>query len=358
MALLQGSDCHSLAVFLSMEVPDMGNRSLQGLQSVRPSKGMSRRRLLAAALAGAALSPAVQAQDNWPTRPVHLVLPFGAGATADAFARSLGPVMSESLGQPVVIENRAGAAGVIGSQYVARAAPDGYTLLVTFATHYSLPFMQKAVPYEPLKDFTPIIAGAKIQAVLAVHPSHPAKTMAEFVALAKAAPHPVQYGSGGMQLFGEMLAQAADIKMTHVAYKGGGPMMTDLLGGQITTGLTVLSSALPHVKAGRLRVLSVLTDKRTTVAPDVPAVTETVPDYRPMDTWVGVLGPAGLPPAVVERVHAEVRKALATPAVRAKLTDIGFEVTGDMSSKEFAESVRERVELYRSVTQAAGIVPE
>lgn len=336
----------------------MGNRFLQGLRAARLSHGVSRRGLLTTMLVGATMAATAQAQGNWPTGPVHLVLPFAAGATADAFARSLGPVLSEGLGQPVVIENRAGAGGVIGSQYVARANPDGHTLLVTFATHYSLPFMQSAVPFDPLKDFTPIIAAAKIQAVLAVHPSHPARTMSEFVAQAKAAPHPVQYGSGGMQLFGEMLAQAADVRMSHVAYKGGGQMMTDLLGGQITTGVTVLSSARQHVQSGKLRVLSVLSDKRAGVSPDIPAVTETVPDYRAMDTWVGILGPAGMPPAVVERVHAQVRKALVNPAVRGRLTELGFEVTGDLSPAQFADSVRERVELYRRVTRTAGIVPQ
>ncbi len=337
----------------------MGNRFNQSPRVVRAGAGVSRRRVMGAALATAALAPTgALARKAWPTRPVHLVLPFAAGATADAFARTIGPVLSETLGQPVVIENRAGAGSVIGSQYVARSAPDGHTLMATFATHYSLPFMQKAVPFDPLKDFTPIIAAAKIQTVLAVHPSHPAKTLAEFVAHAKAASKPVQYGSGGLQLFGEMLAQAADVKMLHVAYKGGGQMMTDLLGGQIDTGLTVLSSAVPHLKSGKLRALSVLSDKRAAVVPDIPAVTETVPGYRAMDTWVGILGPAGLSPAVVERVHAEVRKALATPAVRDRLQEIGFEIAEEQTPAQLADAVRERVALYGRVTRLAGIVPE
>ncbi len=296
--------------------------------------------------------------DAWPSRPIHLIVPFPPGATADAFVRTIQPKLSEALGQPVVVENKPGANGTIGSLQVAKAAPDGYTLLVTFATHYSLPFIQKAVPFDVVKDFTPIIAAAKITTVLAVHPSNPAKNMNEFLARAKASPQGVQYGSGGLVLFGELLAQAADIKMIHVPYKGGGLMMTDLLGGQIDTGITVLSSAMPQVKADKLRVLAVLTDKRAKAAPDIPAVTESVPNFTPQDTWIGLLGPAGLPKPIVDRVYAEMKKIIETPATRDRFGEIGFEVTGDLTPAQLSDAAKVSYETYRRVTAKAGIQPE
>ena len=317
--------------------------------------------MLAAVIMAAPLPTAAQgtaAAGDWPSRPIHLILPYAPGATADAFARAVGPRLAESLGQPVVIENRPGAGGAIGSAQVAKSAPDGYNLLVTFSTHYSLPFLQKAVPNDPVRDFTPIIAAATIQTVVAVHPSHPAKTMAEFLSQARATPQGVLYGTGGLVLFGELLAQTAGIRMIHVPYKGGGPMLADLLGGQITTGLTVLSTAMPHVKANRLRVLAVMSDKRARIAPDIPALTETLPDYSMADSWVGVLGPAGMPRPLVNRIHAEVKKTLDAAAVRDLLNGAGFEVTGNLSPEQLAESVVKTVEVFRRVTANARIVPE
>lgn len=324
-------------------------------------KSISRRVAVSLALAACA-APALAQSDSgagkWPSRTIHLIVPFPPGATADAFARAIEPKLAQALGQPVVVENRSGANGVIGSLQVAKAKPDGHTLLLTFATHYSLPFIQKAVPFDVVKDFTPIIAAAKITTVLAVHPRHPAKNMSEFLAHARASSAGSLYGSGGLVMFGELLAQAADIKMVHVPYKGGGLMMTDLLGGQIDTGLTVLSSALPQVQQGKLRVLAVLSDKRSPVAPEIPAITESVPGFTPQDTWVGILGPAGLPKPIVERVHDEVKKIIETPALRARFAEIGFEVTGDLTPTQLSDEVKTRHEAYRRVTEKAGIQPE
>lgn len=298
----------------------------------------------------------------WPQRAVRLILPFPPGAAADAFARPLAPKLAESLGQPFIVENRAGAGGAIGSDLVAKSAPDGHTLLVTFATHYSLLFLQKAVPYDTLKDFTPVIAAASIHTVLAVHPSHPSKSMADFLEFARKNTAPVQYGVGGVgsgpHLAGELLSQASGVKLAYVPYKGGGPMMTDLLGGQIPVGLTVLSSAIPHSKSGRLRVLALMADKRAASAPDIPAITETVASYALPDIWVGVLGPAALPMPISTRVHAEVSKAMNTPDVREKLVGAGFELTGTLSPQALAESVRRSVETFRRITSQAGIQPE
>lgn len=308
-----------------------------------------------------AFALAAPAQD-WPARPIRLVLPFPPGAAADAFARPVAPKLAEALGQRVIIDNRAGAGGAIGSEYVARSAPDGYTLLVTFATHYSLPFFQKAVPYDAVRDFTPIIAAAAIHTVLAVHPSHPAKTMAEFLDAARKSPAPVLYGVGGVgsgpHLAGELLAQAAAIKLNHVPYKGGGPMMSDLLGGQILVGMTVLSTAIPQAKSGKLRILALMADRRATIAPDISAVTESVPEYVLPDIWVGLLGPAGLPPAIAARLNAEVAKVINLPEVRERLVGAGFEITANQSHTEFAVSVQRGVEIFRRITAQAGIRPE
>ena len=299
---------------------------------------------------------------TWPQRAVRLILPFPPGAAADAFARPIAPKLAESLGQPFIVENRAGAGGAIGSDFVAKSAPDGHTLLVTFATHYSLPFFQKAVPYDALRDFTPVIAAASIHTVLAVHPSHPARTMADFLEFARKSTAPVQYGVGGVgsgpHLAGELLSQASGVKLAYVPYKGGGPMMTDLLGGQISVGLTVLSSAIPQEKSGRLRVLALMADKRAASAPDIPAITETVASYTLPDIWVGVLGPAALPMPIAMRVHGEISKAMNMPDIREKLVGAGFELTGTLQPQALAESVRRSVETFRRITSLAGIQPE
>lgn len=310
----------------------------------------------AAALMAAATGASAQ---DWPSRAVHLILPYAPGATADAFARPIGPKLSEALGQPVVIENRPGAAGALGSAQVAKAAPDGYTLLVTFSTpHYSGPFLMKAVSYDPARDFTPIIAAASIHTVLAVHPSHPARTMAEFLSHAKGAPDGVLYGTGGLIVFGEVLAQSAGIRMVHVPYKGGGPMLTDLLGGQITVGLTVLSSAIPLARSGKLRVLALLSDKPSRVAPEIPVVTQTVPTYSMPETWVGLLGPAKLPRPIVQRLHAEVQKIINTPEIRDQLNKAGFETTGTQTPDELAAAADKAMALLQRVTANAKITPQ
>jgi tripartite-type tricarboxylate transporter receptor subunit TctC len=304
---------------------------------------------------------AATAQD-WPARPIRLVLPFPPGAAADAFARPVAPKLAEALGQPVIVENRPGAGGAIGSEHVARSAPDGYTVLVTFATHYSLSFFQKAVPYDAVRDFTPIIAAAAIHTVLAVHPSHQAKTMGEFLDGARKSAVPVLYGVGGVgsgpHLAGELLAQAAAIKLSHIPYKGGGPMMSDLLGAQVMVGMTVLSTAVPQAKSGKLRILALMADRRATIAPEIPAITESVPGYALPDIWVGLLGPAGLPPAIAARLHAEVAKVINLPEIRERLVGAGFEITANLSQAEFAVSIQRGVEIFRRIAAQAGIRPE
>jgi len=299
---------------------------------------------------------------TWPFRPVRLVVPYPPGASSDAFARPISSRLTESLGQPVVVDFRPGAGATIGADLVAKSAPDGHTILVVFSTHYSLPLFQKAVPYDVMKDFTPIIAAAAIPMAFAVHPSFPASTMAEFLDYARKTPEGVFFGSGGIgspsHLAGEMLAQVAAIKFTHVPYKGGAPMMTEFLGGQIKAGFGMLPSFMPHAKNGSIRVLAVTQEKRTKSAPEIPSITETVPNYALPDIWVGILGPAGLPSPIVSRIHAEVRKALNHAEVRDRLQAAGFEITGDLSPAQLAESIQRSMEVFRQITSQAGIKPE
>lgn len=314
------------------------------------------------AAAGSFSAPSALANaDTWPSRPVRLVLPFPPGATADAFARAVAPRLSEAIGQPVVVDNRPGAGGAIGSDQVARAEPDGHTLLMTFSTHYLLPFVQKAVPYDPLKDFVPIVAAASIHTVLAVHPSNPAQNLEQFLDRARASAEGTLYATGGVgsspHLAGELLAQAAQLKLVHVPYKGGGPMLTDLIGGQVTTGFTVLSTATPHAQAGRLRLLAVMSSARARTAPDLPAITERVPNYAMPDIWIGVLGPAKLSAAHVDKIHRALRSVLEQPALREQLNGVGFEVTASLSPQALQASVQKATEVFRQVTSRAGIEP-
>ncbi len=320
---------------------------------------MSRLRLLLLVALGAPLI--VQAQ-AYPAKPIRLVVPYAPGGASDTFARPVAQKLSEALGQPVVVDNRPGAGSIIGTDIVAKAVPDGYTLLITFSSHYLLPFFSKSVSFDTVKDFTPIGAAAVTPMVLVTHPSLPVNSIRELIDYGKKNPGKLSYaiaGSGSNQhLAGELLRIVGKFDMQVVPYKGGGPAVNDLLGGQVPMGILVLSTVNQHVKSGRLRAISVMEARRAKGAPDVPTVAESgMPDYLVPETWIGILGPAGLPRAIVDRINAELVKAVNVPDIRAKLEGAGYEIS-TVGPDELADSIGKSIDVFRRVVTAAGIKPE
>ncbi|MFM9998160.1 MAG: Bug family tripartite tricarboxylate transporter substrate binding protein [Burkholderiaceae bacterium] len=306
--------------------------------------------------------PAIVLAQTYPTKPVKLVVPYAAGGGVDTVARALAQELSGGLGQPVVVENRPGANSLIGTDYVAKQAADGYTLLITVGSHYALPFLARNVPYDTVKDFTPITIVAKAPQALVVNATVPVKTAKELVEYVRANKGKISYGTSGagtsQHLGGESLNAMAGLDMVHVPYKGGAPALNDVVGGQIPVAILILSNVLPHVKSGKLRAIGVIEASRAKAAPEVPTVAEGgVPGFSVPDTWIGIIGPAGLPPAVVERINAELQKAANNAAVRTRLDAAGFEVNL-VAPDEFARQAPRTVESYRKIISAAGIKPE
>ena len=306
--------------------------------------------------------PAIVLAQTYPTKPVKLVVPYAAGGGVDTVARALAQELSGGLGQPVVVENRPGANSLIGTDYVAKQAADGYTLLITVGSHYALPFLARNVPYDTVKDFTPITIVAKAPQALVVNATVPVKTAKELVEYVRANKGKISYGTSGagtsQHLGGESLNAMAGLDMVHGPYKGGAPALNDVVGGQIPVAILILSNVLPHVKSGKLRAIGVIEASRAKAAPEVPTVAEGgVPGFSVPDTWIGIIGPAGLPPAVVERINAELQKAANNAAVRTRLDAAGFEVNL-VAPDEFARQAPRTVESYRKIISAAGIKPE
>jgi len=268
--------------------------------------------------------------DDYPTRPITLIVPFPPGGSTTVMARNVADKMSAALGQPVVVENRGGAGGTIGTRSVAKAAPDGYTILLSYtATMAIAPSMNVNAGYDPRKDFVPIGMIGFAPNVLVVHPSLPARSVAELIAYAKAAPAPVQYGSPGVgtvnHLAGEYLASETGVKLQHVPYKGNGPAMGDLLGGHIPMMFVPIPVALGNVKAGTLRGLAITTAKRSGLLPDLPTLAESgVPGFD-VALRYGLMAPTGTPPAVIARLNRELNAALATEDVKQRLATEGAE---------------------------------
>jgi tripartite-type tricarboxylate transporter receptor subunit TctC len=288
---------------------------------------LKRRTALALAMVGVsalALGTAAQAQE-FPDRPVTLVVPFAAGGSTDVVARIIGQKMSDDLGQQVVVENVAGAGGNLGADRVARAEADGYTILMgTVATHALNPLILKTKPYDPEKDFAPVSLLVLVPNVLVVNPELPAKNVAELVALLKAAPEQYSYASSGngtpLHLSGELFKKMADVSMQHVPYKGAGPALNDVIGNQVPIMFDNLPSSSGHIKSGTLRALAVTTKERAASFPDVPTIAETIPGYETY-TWNALFAPAGTPKEAIDRLNAAAKKALADPTVAEKMKD-------------------------------------
>ncbi len=321
-------------------------------------------RVFCLTLTGAAMAVVTltaSAQQPFPHRAIRLIVPSLPGGGTDITARLIAPKMSEVLGQQVVVENRAGAASMIGSEAVARAAPDGHTLLMGIATLTINPHIQRKMPFDVVKDLTPVSQAVILPNVLITHPSVPAKTVKELIAFARAHPDQLNYASAGVgsniHLTMALFLNMAKIKIVHVPYKGSGGAMVDLLSGQITTMTTTTLSAMPFVRTGRLRALGVTAAKRSVALPNVPTIAEAaLPGYEAVQ-WYGVLAPAGTPRDVVGKLHAAVVRALQEAPVRERLLVDGAEPVGN-TPDEFAAIIRNDLVKWGKVIKDAGITAE
>lgn len=314
--------------------------------------------VVAATLVGTAIAPA----QDWPSRTITIVVPFPPGPALDLVAREVATKMAGSLGQTVVVVNRTGANGTIGSNGVARAAPDGYTLLAaTVGTHVTAVHLIKNLPYDPIKDFTPIIAAVEPVTCLAVNASLPVNSVPELIAYAKAHPNELSFGSSGVgsvfHLMGELFNATAGVKIKHVPYRGVAPAMQDVIGGHIQMVFISLANAEPAAKAGQVKILAVLEPTRYSKMPDVPSMSEIIPAFRKPSSWFGFFGPPGMPAPIVNRLNAEMSKALTDPDV-AKILDInGYAVIGG-TPQQFTDLLRDGIQRYGALIKAAGIQPE
>ena len=268
---------------------------------------------------------------NYPARPIRMIVPFSPGGATDVPARIVAQRLSEALGQQVIIDNRPGAVSMLGAEVVAKASPDGYTLLLTATTHVISASLYTKLPYDAVRDFAPVMLIGSGPNVLTVHPSLPAKSVRELIALAKARPNKIDYASSGngsaQHLFGALFMSMANITMMHIPYKGSAPAITDLISGQVSVGFPGIALVLPHSRAGRLRALAVTSEKRSKAMPEVPAIAEVgVPGYA-ATLWSGLLAPKSTPPEVIQKLYDEIAKLLRLPDVESTFLATGTDVT-------------------------------
>ena len=298
----------------------------------------------------------------YPTRPIRLVVPSSAGAgVTDIMARLVGQRLSESLGQQIVIDNRPGASGILGSEVVAKAAPDGYTLLIANVSLIVNPFLYSKMPYDPLTDFLPVTMVNSAPLQLVVHPSVPANSVAELVAYAKSRPGQLNYGSGGLgstpYLSAELFKSITGIDVVHVPYKGGAPALTELVGGQLTFMIENVPGTMPFVKSGKLRALAITSPQRSPLAPELPTMVEAgVPGYE-MSGWNGIFAVKGTPPEIVAKLNTELVKILRAPEVKEQLAALGAEPVGD-TPEEFRAFLKADMARWGKIIQEKGIRPE
>ena len=302
---------------------------------------------------------AVNAQAAYPDRPIKLVVPYPPGGTTDLLARTLAPRLSERLGQPILIENRAGAGGVIGSQVVAKSPADGYTLVFgSIASHGILPAIQTPQPYDPIRDFAPVSLVAITPNVLLANVSAPAKNLSELIALAKSQPGKLNFGStslgGSPHMSGELLKSQAKIQMVHVPYKGGAPMLIDLMGGQISFAFDNLPSSIQHIRSGKVKALAVTTAKRWPHAPEIPTMAEAgLPGYE-SSAWFGLLAPGNTPKAVVDLLQRHVSAILKQPEVEKIYLEQGAMPVGN-TSEEFVRFITAEMQKWKTVVNDTGV---
>jgi len=317
---------------------------------------------LAAAAAPGALLPAPgHAQQAFPVKPIRLIVPNPPGGATDVLARVMSEELGPPLGQPVVVEYRPGASGTIGSALVAKATPDGYLLVMGHAaSHATSPSMYRNLPYDPVRDFAPVTVVAIVTNVLIVHPVIPAKSVKELIGLAKMRPGQLVFGSGGTgaitHLAGEIFKQLASVDLQHVPYKGSSQAMADLLGGHISVMFENLPGAVGQIRAGRVRALAVLAQKRSAAVPELPTIAEAGLPGAEAVSWFGVFATAGTPKAVVDRLNAAMVAAIRKPDVQARMADVGAEPVGS-SPEEFARLIRSEIDKWGKVIQTAGVKP-
>ncbi|MBI4193874.1 MAG: tripartite tricarboxylate transporter substrate binding protein [Betaproteobacteria bacterium] len=316
--------------------------------------------LMALVFSGVAADAGAQAATDYPSKPIRLVVTFAPGGTTDIQARMLVEKLAPRLGQQIVIENRGGAGGNIGMEIVARAPADGYTLVITVVGTWAVnPFLYK-LPYDVQKDFAPIIHVATTPGVLVIHPSVPAKTVKDLVALAKKRPGELNYGSAGVGAFthisAELFALETGIRMTHVPYKGSGPAVADLIGGHIQVLFGSAVPTIPHIRSGKLRALATTGSKRLAVMSDLPTVAEAgVPGYE-NSTWTAVGAPARAPRAIIERLNKEIAAVLRLPDIRERLAAVGSVVTAG-TPEDFRDYLKSELAKFERLVKAAGIKP-
>ena len=317
--------------------------------------GLGRAVLLLAAVAG----PASALAQDYPIRPIRFIVGFAPGGVADLMARSLGQKLTQGLGEQVVVDNRPGGGGLIGMRIAAEAAPDGYTLLMGSSTQFSINPALRKVPYDPIRDYTPITQAALTPVILTVHPSSPSRSLQELIKLAKAKPGQVMnFGSTGFggapHIAAELLQRVAGIKMNHVPYKGGGPVVIALLGGHVQMSFGAVSTSLPHLRGGRLRALGVTSAKRLTAIPDVPTFAESgLPGFE-VEQWYGVFAPARVPPAIVRKINAALVPALGSAEFKAQFSGQGIELVGS-TPEAFAAYVKAQLTNWTRMLTEMGL---
>ena len=319
-------------------------------------KNLRNKLLLAIAVAGIATQAAAQA---WPAKSVRFVVPFAPGSSPDRYTRLLAEKLTHKWGVPVVVENRPGATAMIGTDFVAKQPADGYTFLSTFTSFTQAPVLFPNCPYDPEKDFAPVTQAMTAEVIMAVRSDSPYKTYADLIAAARR--DKLSYGSFGngssFHIYGETVKRATGIDMTHVAYKGGAPAVQDLVAGQVLVGVIGSTPLIPHHNAGRIKILAFTSKDRFPALPDIPTLHES--GFKGFDTgqWLGIVGPRGLPPEVVERLNAESRKALAMADVKERLMKAGLITVGG-SAKAFETMMREDIGRWTTMTREMGIQPQ
>jgi tripartite-type tricarboxylate transporter receptor subunit TctC len=295
---------------------------------------------------------------NYPAKPVRLIIPFSAGGAADVPGRIVTQRLAESIRQQVIVDNRPGAGSTIGADAAAKAAPDGYTLFMISNTHFVSAALHKKLAYDSLNDFTPVTQITSAPNVLVVHPSLPAKTVKELIALAKARPGQIDYASSGngstQHLTGALFASMAGINMTHIPYRGSGPVTSDLLGGQVMVAFPGIAGMLPHIKSGKLRALGVTGSKRSSELPGVPTIAEAGVKGYEMVAWFGVAGPKGLPRDIQMKLHGELLNVLKTPEMQKSLLAVGQEPAWQVSPEKFYDFMKIEAAKWAKVVKDSG----